>query len=342
MQKPASHRRKNQLNDEWILVSPHRNNRPWHGATEQANEQALPVHEGECPLCPRNDRVNGASNPDYQDTYVFTNDFGALTEYRVNDDHEHPLFESQEATGMAKVICFSPKHNKTLAQLPVSEIVPVVQTWKKEYSALSAKFSCVHIFENKGEIMGCSQPHPHGQIWAHQHYSTEIEKENKKQQAYFSEHGRPLLKDYLRQELKDKIRIVYENNDWIVLVPYWAKWPFETLILPKFDIADFTSLEQTQMQTLAESLSVLTIKYDNIFKCSFPYSMGWHNAPADLEDKSHWVLHAHFYPPLLRSASVKKHMVGYEMMAESQRDLTPEQAATILRDASTVHYKQES
>lgn len=341
MKKSASHRRKNQLTGEWTLVSPHRNNRPWHGATEQANELQLPEHESQCPLCPGNDRANGASNPVFHDTHVFTNDFGALTEHKAKDKHEHPLFQSQEATGIAKVICFSPKHNKTLAQLTVAEIVPVVKAWKKEYTELITKFTCIHIFENKGEIMGCSQPHPHGQIWAHHHYSTEIEKENVRQQAYFSEHGTALLKDYLAQELKDQLRIVCENDDWVVLVPYWAKWPFETLVLPKFNIVDFLTLHQTQSKALAEMLSTLTIKYDNVFKCSFPYSMGWHNAPADLNDKSHWLLHAHFYPPLLRSAAVKKHMVGYEMMAESQRDLTPEQAATILRNASSVHYKQE-
>ena len=340
MQKPASHRRKNQLNGEWILVSPHRNNRPWHGATEQTDETLLPQYNDECPLCPGNDRVNGASNPNYADTHVFTNDFGALTEHKVNDNHSHELFQSQEATGMAKVICFSPKHNKTLAELSVSEILPVVKTWKREYEELSAGFNCVHIFENKGEIMGCSQPHPHGQIWAHAHYSTEIEKENQNQLDYFKQHQRSLLVDYLQQELADEERIVCNNDSWLVVVPYWAKWPFETLVLPKDAIADMTEMTEKQEKDLADVLSQLTIKYDNVFNCSFPYSMGWHNAPSDLESKAHWLLHGHFYPPLLRSATVKKHMVGYEMMAESQRDLTPEQAATILRDASNVHYKQ--
>jgi UDPglucose--hexose-1-phosphate uridylyltransferase len=339
MEKPASHRRKNQLNGEWILVSPHRNNRPWHGATEQTNEAELPVFDDGCPLCPGNERVNGTGNPNYTATHVFKNDFGALTEFEVNDEHSHPLFESEEATGMAKVICFSPKHNKTLAQLSVAEILPVVHTWKDEYTSLSQQFNCVHIFENKGEIMGCSQPHPHGQIWAHQHYSTEIEKENTAQQKYFDTHHRAMLADYLAQELKDQKRIVCENVSWVALVPYWAKWPFETILLQKRQIADMTELDASQAQGLAEIISHLTIKYDNVFKCSFPYSMGWHNAPANLKDKSHWMLHAHFYPPLLRSATVKKHMVGYEMMAESQRDLSPEQAAKILQDASDVHYK---
>jgi UDPglucose--hexose-1-phosphate uridylyltransferase len=240
MQKPASHRRKNPLNGEWVLVSPHRNNRPWHGATEQNDESMLPEYEPQCPLCPSNDRVNGTSNPNYSDTHVFTNDFGALTEHKVNDNHPHELFQSEEATGMAKVICFSPKHNKSLAELSVKEILPVVKTWKREYENLSSDFNCVHVFENKGEIMGCSQPHPHGQIWAHAHYSTEIEKENQRQLDYFQKHQRALLSDYLNQELIDKDRIVCENDNWLVLVPYWAKWPFETIVLPKHAIADMT------------------------------------------------------------------------------------------------------
>ena len=278
----------------------------------------------------------------YSDTHVFVNDFGALTEHSAKDDNSHPLFESEEAQGMAKVICFSPKHNKTLAQLSVAEILPVVKTWKREYESLSAQYNCVHIFENKGEIMGCSQPHPHGQIWAHQHYSTEIERENNRQLTHWQLNGSALLADYMAQELKDKQRIVCENDNWLVLVPYWAKWPFETLLLPKRIVSNLSGLDNIQQQDLASILSVLTIKYDNVFNCSFPYSMGWHNAPTNLTDKSHWVLHAHFYPPLLRSATVKKHMVGYEMMAESQRDLTPEQAATILRDASNIHYKESA
>lgn len=339
MQKPASHRRKNQLNGEWVLVSPHRNNRPWHGATETNNDTALPPHDKNCPLCPGNDRVNGASNPNYTNTHVFTNDFGALTEHLVNDNHEHALFESTTATGMAKVICFSPQHNKTLAQLSREDILPVVNTWRKEYTQLSQQFSCVHIFENKGEIMGCSQPHPHGQIWAHEHYSTEVEKENDRQQIYFNQYKRTLLLDYVAQELKDEVRIVASNKNWLVVVPYWAKWPFETLLLPTTATANMSQLNDKQCEDLADILSVLTVKYDNVFKCSFPYSMGWHNAPSNLDDTKHWLLHAHFYPPLLRSSTVKKHMVGYEMMAESQRDLTPEQAATILREASDVHYK---
>jgi len=195
--------------------------------------------------------------------------------------------------------------------------------------------------KNKGEVMGCSQPHPHGQVWAHQHYSTEIQRENERQLAYFETNNSNLLLDYVAQELSDKIRIVCENESWLAVVPYWAKWPFETMLLPKTAIPDLTQINEESQRDLAELISRLTIKYDNVFQCSFPYSMGWHNAPSDLPDTTHWLLHAHFYPPLLRSATVKKHMVGYEMMAESQRDLTPEQAAHILRDASDVYYQQQ-
>lgn len=339
MQKPASHRRKNQLNGDWVLVSPHRNNRPWNGASEVPTDEVLPDYQEQCPLCPGNHRVNGASNPSYTYTHVFTNDFGALTENKVNEVHTHALFESEEATGMAKVICFSPKHNLTLAELSHTDILAVVNTWKQQYIELAAQFNCVHIFENKGEMMGCSQPHPHGQIWAHAHYSTEIEKENTRQREYFDQHNRALLLDYVSQEQKDEVRIVCENDHWLVVVPYWAKWPFETLLLPTSAISDIGQLSDAQANQLAAILSTLTIKYDNVFNCSFPYSMGWHNAPSDLKVRDHWLLHAHFYPPLLRSSSVKKHMVGYEMMAESQRDLTPEQAASILRSASPTHYK---
>ena len=260
MQKPASHRRKNPLNGEWVLVSPHRNNRPWHGATEAASEAVFPEYVSDCPLCPGNSRANQTSNPQYTHTHVFTNDFAALTEYAHKDEHSHALFESEEATGMAKVICFSPKHNKTLAELPVSEILPVVQTWKREFIELSQSFACVHIFENKGEVMGCSQPHPHGQIWAHNHYSTEIERENTRQLAYYQQHKRPLLADYLQQELHDEKRVVCRNNNWVVVVPYWAKWPFETILLPVNTIASMAELSEAQAHDLADVVNLAHCK----------------------------------------------------------------------------------
>lgn len=339
-----THRRKNLLNGEWVLVSPHRNNRPWSGATETQSQLDLPSYDEKCPLCAGNTRANGESNPDYAYTHVFKNDFGALTETLPEDasvDNDD-LFQADLATGEARVICFSPDHSKTLAEVAVNEINHVVDTWQQQYQELSQRYRCVHLFENKGEMMGCSQPHPHGQVWAHNHYSTEIAREEQNQLAYFDKHKRALLDDYATREISEKSRVVFENEAWLVVVPYWAKWPFETLLLTKQNHADFNSLDERSKYLLSEAIHVLTSSYDNVFNCSFPYSMGWHNAPSDIETKEHWRLHAHFYPPLLRSATVKKHMVGYEMLAESQRDLTAETAAKILRDARGTHYKQNT
>lgn len=335
----AAHRRKNPLTNEWVLVSPHRNKRPWQGAVEVSETSKLPSHVADCPLCPSNVRANGEANDAYTDTFVFTNDFAALTSHLEPQNNHDPLFESEAAEGEARVICFAPDHNKTLAELSVESIVAVVDTWQSEYKSLSDRYGCVHIFENKGEIMGCSQPHPHGQIWAHNHYSTEINKENEQQLKYFLTHERPLLADYLDREIALDERIVCINAHWVVLVPYWAKWPFETLLICRDDARDFISLNIEQKRSLAEILKKITVKYDNLFATSFPYSMGWHCAPADLTNSEHWRMHAHFYPPLLRSASIKKHMVGYEMLAESQRDLTPEQAAAVIRETSEIHFK---
>jgi UDPglucose--hexose-1-phosphate uridylyltransferase len=339
-----THRRKNPLTGDWVLVSPHRNNRPWLGATEVVNEQVLPVHDITCPLCPRNVRANGEANPDYPYTHVFLNDFGALTA-QPNDGLEpylpaSPLFEAQDAKGECRVMCFSPEHNLTLPELSLKALCEVVSTWQQHYIELARQYQCVQVFENKGAIMGCSQPHPHGQVWAHSHLSTEIEREDRQQLEYFQQHGSALLAEYGQQEQKDQSRIVYQNSHWLVVVPFWAAWPFETLLLCKDNVQHLGQLNGAQVEALAQTLKILTTKYDNIFNCSFPYSMGWHNAPANRDgDEQHWRLHAHFYPPLLRSASVKKHMVGYEMLAESQRDLSPETAANILQAASDIHYK---
>lgn len=337
-----THRRKNQLSGDWVLVSPHRNNRPWLGATETVTADELPKHDPTCPLCPGNIRANGETNPDYPYTHVFVNDFGALnvTSSEV-EDIKDPLFTYTAASGECRVICFSPDHNKTLPEMSVAELSAVISTWQQHYQELSERYSCVQVFENKGAIMGCSQPHPHGQIWAHSHLSTEIEREDSQQLAYFQQHGRAMLADYAEKEMADGSRMVFENTHWLVVVPFWAAWPFETLVLPKDDLQALDQLNDEQNVALAEALKVLTTKYDNLFRCSFPYSMGWHNAPTNLTPPaSYWRLHAHFYPPLLRSATVKKHMVGYEMLAESQRDLTPETAASILRAAPNSHYKQ--
>lgn len=335
----AAFRRKNPLTGEWVLVSPHRNNRPWQGAQEFAPKQSsLPSHDANCPLCPGNERASGEKNPNYATTFVFTNDFAALTANTSESPINSDLFIQQSATGLARVICFSPCHNKTLPQLSFEQMTAVVAEWKHQYCQLMSQYTCIQIFENKGEMMGCSQPHPHGQIWAHNHLSTEIEKEQHAQLAYYNKHGRSLLQDYIAAEQSFAERIVAENDEWIVVVPYWAKWPFETLLVCKSNISAMHQLNQRQEQLLAKIMLVITIKYDNIFNCSFPYSMGWHNAPCNLTLTQHWRLHAHFYPPLLRSATIKKHMVGYEMLAEPQRDLTPECAAKILRDSSNIHY----
>ncbi len=337
-----THRRKNPLTGDWVLVSPHRNNRPWSGATEARNDVELPSYEEKCPLCPGNERANDTANPNYQDTFVFVNDFGALVskqDKQIEQDN-NPLFQAEVANGECRVICFSPDHSKTLPELSQQEIVNVINTWQENYVDLAKQYECVHVFENKGAVMGCSQPHPHGQIWAHNHLSTEVAKENVQQKSYQQQQGSSLLQDYAQHESEAQERVVVENEHWLVVVPFWAAWPFETLLLPKGDLQSFSQLDAVQKESLAEILQLITIKYDNVFNCSFPYSMGWHSSPENGEDNSHWQLHAHFYPPLLRSASVKKHMVGYEMLAESQRDLTAETAANILKDASSTHYKQ--
>jgi UDPglucose--hexose-1-phosphate uridylyltransferase len=338
----AVHRRKNILSGDWVLVSPHRNNRPWHGAVEASAENDLPSYVSSCPLCPNNARANENKNPNYEFTHVFTNDFSALQSSNVGEEViEQPsaLFHSEKTQGVCRVVIFSPNHNQTLPEMTQKQIYHVVQTWVDEFTELSKTFSWVQIFENKGELMGCSQPHPHGQVWAHDHIPSIVQNEDENQLAYFTQHQRPLLLDYALKESLDGQRTVAENKDWIAVVPYWAAWPFETLLLPKFAITQINQLTPTQQERLAEIIQTLTIKYDNLFNCSFPYSMGWHGAPSNQTDAGHWQLHAHFFPPLLRNANVKKHMVGYEMMAEGQRDLPAEKAAEILKDTSDVHYK---
>lgn len=341
-----THRRKNPLNGNWVLVSPHRNNRPWQGATETKSDVTVPSYDADCPLCPGNTRANGDSNPDYSHTHVFVNDFGAINNQSISlnaADEIDELFTATPATGECRVVCFSPDHSKSLPEMSVPDLVKVVEMWQNNYAELVEQYECVHVFENKGAIMGCSQPHPHGQIWAHPYLSTEIDTEDKSQQAYWQKHGTSLLGDYVTKEQIQQERIVCENTHWIALVPFWAAWPFETILIAKDNVSNFTQLNAEQNHALASILQELTIRYDNIFQCSFPYSMGWHNAPGNrsAEQNQHWRLHAHFYPPLLRSATVKKHMVGYEMLAESQRDLTAEKAAEILRSVSNVHYKQQ-
>lgn len=336
------HRRYNPLTDQWVLVSPHRAKRPWQGQQEKVAEDEKPAHDPSCYLCPGNKRITGEQNPNYQKPFVFKNDFSALLEDTPNPEKTtDPLFQISKAQGESRVICFSPDHSKTLPLLTVSEIADVVQVWQEQLAELGKKYQWVQIFENKGAAMGCSNPHPHGQIWANSFLPNEVAREDQTQRAYFEKHGSVMLVDYAQRELALKERIVVETAHWLAVVPYWAVWPFETLLLPKVQVKRLTELNEAQSQDLALALKKLTTKYDNLFETSFPYSMGFHAAPFNGQNNDHWQVHAHFYPPLLRSATVRKFMVGYEMLGESQRDLTAEQAAERLRTLSEVHYKQK-
>ncbi|UEC23454.1 galactose-1-phosphate uridylyltransferase [Pasteurella canis] len=336
------HRRYNPLTDQWVLVSPHRAKRPWQGQQEKVAEDEKPAHDPSCYLCPSNKRITGEQNPNYQKPFVFKNDFSALLEDTPNPEKTtDPLFQISKAQGESRVICFSPDHSKTLPLLTVSEIADVVQVWQEQLAELGKKYQWVQIFENKGAAMGCSNPHPHGQIWANSFLPNEVAREDQTQRAYFEKHGSVMLVDYAQRELALKERIVVETAHWLAVVPYWAVWPFETLLLPKLQVKRLTELNEAQSQDLALALKKLTTKYDNLFETSFPYSMGFHAAPFNGQNNDHWQVHAHFYPPLLRSATVRKFMVGYEMLGESQRDLTAEQAAERLRTLSEVHYKQK-
>ena len=337
---PANHphRRFNPMLKEWVLVSPHRGNRPWQGQVEQAEPAECAPYDKECYLCSGNTRVNGMINDHYTGTYVFSNDFAALQPDTPAVGSDDPLFRMSAEQGESRVICFSPDHSKTLPQLSVDQIRQVVDTWQEQCQQLGKCYRSVQIFENKGALMGCSNPHPHGQVWAQQQLPTLVEKKHQSFADYYQTYGTNMLQDYAAKEQDNQQRIVVENNDWLVVVPYWAAWPFETLLLPKFAVSRMTELSEPEKVTLADIIKQITIRYDNLFQCSFPYSMGWHGAPFDGQDHLAWTLHASFFPPLLKDATVRKFMVGYEMMAEPQRDITPEQAADRLRQSSSTHY----
>ena len=324
------HRRFNALTGEWVFVSPHRNRRPWQGRIEPAPPASRPQYDPQCYLCPGNVRANGEHNPRYDSTYVFTNDFPAfLPETAPQDASQHPLLQAHLQAGTCRVVCFSPRHDLTLAHLSAPEIRAVVDTWAEQVTELGRRWRWVQVFENKGELMGCSNPHPHGQIWASDFVPTEVAKELAQQQLWSQANGgRRLLLDYATLESESKERVIVENSDWIAVVPWWAVWPFEILLLPRRAVQSLPDLTSPERDSLAGILGRLLKAYDNLFEVSFPYSFGWHGFPAAAAQ-----LHAHFYPPLLRSATVRKFMVGYEMLAESQRDLTPEQAARRLRQA---------
>ncbi len=342
--RPADHphRRYNALTGEWITVSPHRTRRPWKGQVERPPQETRPAYDPACYLCPGNERAGGARNPDYGSTYVFTNDFAALLPDTpaVTIDTD-PLLRAETEKGTCRVICFSPRHDLTLAEMGVPEIRSIVDLWAEQVEELGQDYRWVQIFENKGAVMGCSNPHPHGQVWAGDALPNEPAKEDRTQSAYFETYGRPLLMAYADLEAQRRVRVLVENDHWLVVVPYWALWPFETLVLPRRHVLRLPELVGVERNALAEAMQTLLIKYDNLFETSFPYSMGWHGAPTggDGAAAAHWQLHAHYYPPLLRSATVKKFMVGYEMLAEPQRDLTAEQAAERLRALPDIHYK---
>ena len=339
------HRRYNPLINEWVLVSPHRSKRPWQGQKEAVNTVALPEYDPECYLCAGNVRMNGEKNPDYKGSFVFENDFAALKQEPIDFDgnEEGSFFKAQPERGISRVVCFSPRHDLTLPEMEVEDVVNIIHTWQKEYTDLGNVdyINHVQIFENKGSVMGCSNPHPHGQIWAQSSLPTQVEKTQNSLKAYFEKHGTNLLQDYLQQELLQNERIVIQNDHFAALVPFWAIWPFETMIISKRHITKITDFTEDEVAAFAVILKQLTAKYDNLFETSFPYSSGIHQAPTDGEAHPEWQFHMHFYPPLLRSASVKKFMVGYEMMGESQRDITPEKSAEMLRNLSDVHYKQK-
>jgi UDPglucose--hexose-1-phosphate uridylyltransferase len=338
-----SHTRLNILTGDWILVSPHRSKRPWQGKVEDLPKNDRPAYDPACYLCPGNKRADGSINPAYENSFVFVNDFSALLANTPGGSvNEEDLLMANSESGICKVICFSPRHDLTLPQMKVDDIEKVIELWQEEFAALASNPSIkyIQIFENKGELMGCSNPHPHGQIWSSSSVPLELSKETTQQKKYFDRHNTSLLSAYLGIELKKRERIVLENEAFVVLVPFWATWPYETMIISKRHIQNITQVDDAEKKLFAAILKELTAKYDNLFQVSFPYSAGIHQAPVNDDDHEEWHLHMHFYPPLLRSATVKKFMVGYEMLANPQRDITAELAAEKLRSLSTTHYSE--
>jgi UDPglucose--hexose-1-phosphate uridylyltransferase len=339
--KDSPHRRYNILTGEWVKVSPHRTKRPWQGQVENLNREERPDHDENCYLCPGNSRAGGEITPQYKETYSFVNDFSALLSTSEKDSINSTFFKAESERGICKVVCFSPKHNLTIPLMDVKDIQNVIKVWQKEYIELAAVdfINHVQIFENHGAAMGCSNPHPHGQIWAEEFVPDLPAVELEKQKEYFEKNKSNLLIDYLKEELKSKERLVLENDSFAVVVPFWAVWPYETMILPKEQVSSLVDFDDKKISDLAAIMKSLGIRYDNLFKTDFPYSMGLHQKPTDGKDHPWSTFHMHYFPPLLRSADVKKFMVGYEMMAMPQRDITAESSAEILRELPEIHYR---
>jgi UDPglucose--hexose-1-phosphate uridylyltransferase len=340
--KNRPHRRLNPLTREWVLVSPNRTDRPWQGASEPTPDAAIPAYDPGCTLCPGNARAGGARNPPYASTFAFDNDFPALCPDAPSGSHiDDGLLVARSERGICRVICYAPRHDLALSRMALADVAKIVELWTEEYRRLGALdfVNSVQIFENRGAMMGASNPHPHGQVWASQSLPNEVAKESIAQADYLARYGSCLLCDYISQEETATERIVCMNDDFLVVVPFWAIWPYETMVLSRRHIGALDELRPHEILALADILSRLTIRYDNLFEVPFPYSMGFHQRPTDGAPHPHWHFHAHFYPPLLRSAHVRKFMVGFEMLGSPQRDITAESAAARLRDLAEVHYR---